>query len=141
MSSTMSDKRAAFESSVAVSRMILQPILRRIGSTSASSVPPLRDRPMTTSSGCTMPRSPWKASTGCIAYDIVPVLASVAWIFSPMIRALPMPVTHTRPLHSSTRFTASMNSSPSSPSAAAMAWLSAFSTARPRARIARASRL
>ncbi len=52
---------------------------------------------MKTSSRVTMPRSPWKASPGCMKNDGVPVLAKVAAIFLPMMPDLPMPQTMTRP--------------------------------------------
>ncbi len=60
----------------------------------------------TTSPAMTMPRSPWLASAGCTNNAGVPVDASVAAILRPTWPLLPMPITTTRPRHSSIACTA-----------------------------------
>src|SRR3989304_5365487 len=75
----------------------------------SSSVSPLLETAITTSSFTTMPRSPCSASAGCRKREGVPVLFKVAAIFRQMIPDLPMPVTTTRPRHLDTSSTAREN--------------------------------
>ena len=62
-----------------------------------SGVSPLFETQMTTSSGCTMPRSPWMASAACIKAAGVPVELNVETILVAMFALFPMPVTTTLP--------------------------------------------
>src|SRR6185437_13521942 len=62
-----------------------------------SSVSPLAESAITTSPCANIPRSPCKASTGCMYNDGVPVELSVAAILRAMMPLFPMPVTTTRP--------------------------------------------
>src|SRR5688572_30739494 len=79
----------------------------RVSSTRvSSSVSPLYDIVITTSSAWMTPRSPCTASAGCRKKAGVPVLASVAAILRQMMPDLPMPVTMTRPLQLRIRVTA-----------------------------------
>ena len=66
-----------------------------IGPSSVDS--PEWDSISTTSSGVTMPRSPWPASAGCRKMAGVPVEVKVAVILRATMPLLPMPVTITRP--------------------------------------------
>ena len=74
--------------------------MRRISGSRAvsSSASPLLEMASTTSTGITMPRSPWLASAGCTNMAGVPVEASVAATLRPISPLLPMPITTTRPV-------------------------------------------
>ncbi len=78
----------------------------------SSSLSPLLEIASTTSAAVIMPRSPWLASAGCTKMAGVPVDASVAAILRPMWPLLPMPITTTRPLHSSICCTACAKGAP-----------------------------
>ena len=64
----------------------------------SSAVSPLWEMASRTSSFVTIPRSPWRPSTGWRKRACVPVLVSVATIFLPIRPDLPIPATITRPL-------------------------------------------
>ncbi len=78
----------------------------------SSSLSPLLLMASTTSPAMTMPRSPWLASAGCTKKAGVPVEASVAAVLRPTWPLLPMPITTTRPRHSSIACTARAKPSP-----------------------------
>ena len=93
---------------------IFAPIFRSAGSSRvSSSVSPLLESAMTTSSRAIRPRSPWAASAGCTKSDGVPVEASVAEIFWATKPGFPMPVTTTRPLQPRSHSTALAKGAPS----------------------------
>jgi hypothetical protein len=95
------------ESGLPVIATSVTPRRRMAGRMAASSsLSPLLLMASTTSPGVTMPRSPWLASAGCTKNAGVPVLASVAAILRPTWPLLPMPITTTRPRHSSMARTA-----------------------------------
>src|SRR5262245_42336625 len=111
---------------------------RRIVSSSRriSSVSPLYDSAITTSSPWITPRSPWNASAGCRKNAAVPVLVSVAAIFRQMIPDLPIPVTMTRPPQSRSSCTAASNRPSRRLTSARIAAASVSSTFRASARSA-----
>src|SRR5438067_1228950 len=111
---------------------------RRIVSSSRriSSVSPLYESAITTSSIWMTPRSPCVASAGCRKNAGVPVLVSVAAILRQMIPDLPMPVTMTRPRQLRSRSTAASNLASTRPTSARIAAASVSSTFRASARSA-----
>src|SRR6185436_15664929 len=96
----------------------------------SSSVSPLYDIAITTSSAWITPRSPCTASAGCRKKAGVPVLASVAAILRQMMPDLPMPVTITRPLQRTTSDTASAKRSSRRSTSASTAAASVWRTLR-----------
>src|SRR5688572_27240993 len=96
----------------------------------SSSVSPLYDIAMTTSSAWMTPRSPCTASAGWRKNAGVPVLASVAAILRQMTPDLPMPVTMTRPLQLWISITARANLSSMRCSSARIAAASVWRTLR-----------
>src|SRR5687768_3266661 len=96
----------------------------------SSSVSPLYDIAMTTSSAWMTPRSPCTASAGWRKNAGVPVLASVAAILRQMTPDLPMPVTMTRPLQLRISITARANLSSMRCSSARIAAASVWRTFR-----------
>ena len=106
-SSATSAARASVDLRSPVSAIRGAPMRFSVSSTRvSSSVSPLYDIAMTTSSAWMTPRSPCTASAGCRKNAGVPVLASVAAILRQMMPDLPMPVTMTRPLQPRTSTTA-----------------------------------
>ena len=104
----------------------------------SSSLSPELEMASTTSPRATMPRSPWLASPGWTNIAGVPVDASVAAILRPTWPLLPIPISTTRPRHSSITCAACAKPSPwrdLSPSRAC-ASMSKVSQARRRARAA-----
>jgi len=104
-------RRASVDFTLPVMAISFAPI-RRMASSSrtSSSVSPLCDSAITTSSSRIAPRSPWMASAGWRNQADVPVLVNVAAILRQMIPDLPMPVRITRPLQSNSTWTARSNS-------------------------------
>ena len=134
-SSTTVAARASVDDVLPVIAMSVAP--RRFSVSSrrvSSSVSPLCDRAITTSSRWIMPRSPCTASAGCTKYAGEPVLDSVAAILRQTMPDLPMPVRITRPRQSRTSATAVVNRSSSRSASARTASASVTSTLRARDR-------
>src|SRR5438270_4502965 len=98
----------------------------------SSSEAPLLDRRIATSCRPTIPRSPWRESTGWRNDAGVPVDVKVAAILRAMRPDLPTPETITRPPPSVRRRTAALNAGPSRWATRPIASASRASTRRPR---------
>ena len=70
---------------------------------------PLLEIQITTSSSCTLPKSPCIASAACIKTAGVPVELKVATILVAILALFPIPVTITRPFELNIKLTASVN--------------------------------